>query len=293
MNAAFLVALGLAAAAAAAALWAWPALRARRRRLQAPLTWNNLGLWPAGTHDDACRAMLRRAASLAGLPTARAVSVLDVGCGAGASCAELRRWGAPRGTVVGVDAAAQDPASGVLRASATRLPARLRGSADVVVALDCAYHFAPSRAAFFREARRALRGGEGAVLVLADLVLRRAPPSLAGRALLRAAAAVCGVPYANAAMDEAAYRAALEGAGFDGAGAVFERATDEVLGGFARHVRASGGSTKYRVTAALAERLQGTLDFCFVRARPKRREERAGGDDRMVHGAGGRARGHK
>jgi len=115
-------------------------------------TWCNLGLWeqPGCTFRSACEAlalMLAHASSLASTD-----AVLDIGIGFGDQTA---LWVDTFGvkSVVAVEPSATAAAAArarlsqfdcvaVIEASATGLPASVHGASfDVVLCLDCAYHF--------------------------------------------------------------------------------------------------------------------------------------------------------
>lgn len=300
-------------AADVAAMWRSP-LDAVERPLNATrrTRWRNLGLWPpdgSGGYAAACSAMAERVGDMAGVG-ASTRAVLDVGCGAGES---LRIWSA-RGAalVVGVDAAPPVDCSSAVEccdAAGVGALAAARGERfDAVVCVDAAYHFAPSRAAFFAAASSALSEGSpagcpaglllpsllkppiphpvGGRIGLADVLgssvdaggdVRRASRGLARRAI----AALMRVPAANLC-DAAQYEAMLASAGF--VDVTVEPATERVVGGFARfaarHARSSfdsppdrpgwSWSSVARAGAALSAAFRhGQLEYVFVSARKR------------------------
>jgi erythromycin 3''-O-methyltransferase len=95
---------------------------------------------------------------------------------------------------------------------------------DCVLALDCAYHFAP-RSAFFAHAMRTLQ--PGGVLALTDIVVEEG----AAVQKLQRAARLCGIPAENL-LTQQAYEKALLDMGF--CNVQFENLDDAVLRGFRR-----------------------------------------------------------
>jgi SAM-dependent methyltransferase len=118
-----------------------------------------------------------------------------------------------------------------------------------VLAVDCAYHFAPSRASFLQQSFAALE--PGGCLALVD-ILPRFPTNIASlpggaeaqqlalpflwRLGLRAVSSACGIPTANL-HSLPAYRAALVAAGFPEANIEVQDISDHMAGGFARFVQ--------------------------------------------------------
>ena len=131
-----------------------------------------------------------------------------------------------------------------------------RAKADAVIALDCAYHIAPSRRVFLRQAASVLR--PGGRLGLSDLVVARPDLSLRQRALLGGMARLSRIPSANL-LTAKDYRMQVGRAGFEIER--FDDLTHAVFTPFgewleryraALHpaVRRGIGWTKYRATAA-------------------------------------------
>lgn len=205
-------------------------------------TWGNLGLWRDGEDDDyagACRALACAVADAAGLRAGDAV--LDLACGAGD---ELQLWldtyGAAQVHGVELDPLLAQAArqrlgtrATVQQGSALAPAAAIDAAFDRVLCVDAAYHLRP-RAAFLQAAWRALK--PGGTLAYTDLCLQPAAGSR-GALVLRAAARLCGLA-ADELQGAAAQRARLEALGF--AGVQVRPLDDEVLGGFARFVRAQG-----------------------------------------------------
>ena len=194
-------------------------------------TWGNLGLWThAKNYPAACEALAVRLAEQAALAAGH--SVLDIGFGYGDQLLVWKqRFGVGRIAGIEIDVAGVSAARSKLAAftdvtlrlgSGSRVPASARF--DRVLALDCAYHFAP-RAAFFVQAHRALH--ENGLLGLTDIVLADGVnPSRYARL-----AKVCGIPPENL-LTQQRYEQALFDAGFSHVR--FETLDAQVLSGFSR-----------------------------------------------------------
>ncbi|MGH8934951.1 MAG: methyltransferase domain-containing protein [Acidimicrobiia bacterium] len=142
--------------------------------------WLNLGLWEGpGDPDEAPRAVRRLVETLsARLPEGGVI--VDVGNGLGVQDPVIARVARPRLLVAlnitesqlraGRGPLAEARARPVV-GDAVRLPLADR-SADGVISVEAAFHFA-SREAFFREVRRVLR--PGGVLSMSDVTAERAP----------------------------------------------------------------------------------------------------------------------
>ncbi|KAL1504011.1 hypothetical protein AB1Y20_010426 [Prymnesium parvum] len=184
-------------------------------------TWCNLGLWPRETFAEACRELALQLGRAVGLHASDVV--LDVGVGYGDQCA---LWASEFGVdrVIAVELSAPLAAAAAARlqhlersevhtASATELPPPVVAAAsgcDVVLCLDCAYHF-DTRRHFVRHAAELLRRGGrfGAVDML---------PCDVGWGwrwvAQRVVAAACNIPRANLCGVEE-YRETLHRAGLE------------------------------------------------------------------------------
>jgi SAM-dependent methyltransferase len=223
-------------------------------------TWGNLGLWTdaAQAYPAACEALALLLAQRAQLTSG--CGVLDVGFGYGD---QLQLWKQhfDVGHITGIEA----DAAGIIEARR-----KLRGFNDVslhlsteylnlpsahfdrVLALDCAYHFAP-RSAFFAEAWRSLR--PAGRLALTDLVVA----DNTGTASLKSVAALCQIPPENL-LTQRAYEQSLTDLGF--CNVRFELLDQKVLLGFGRfawrllrrssRAMLSAGGLKILLTAAIA-----------------------------------------
>lgn len=175
-------------------------------------TWCNLGLWPQPTFSEACRALARRLGTAAGLGPCDVV--LDCGVGYGDQCElwvsefGVQRVIALELSVEQVEAArlrlceqqqrsqSLSPTIEIHAGSATAAPAEVVTAAfgcDVVLCLDCAYHF-DTREKFFLTAVQMLRNGGR--LGMVDML-----PSEVGwgwrRLAQYAVAFVCNIPRSN------------------------------------------------------------------------------------------------
>ena len=235
-------------------------------------TWGNLGLWKtAQNYPSACEAL----AALLG-ESARLVpgcSLVDVGFGYGDQLLVWkRRFGVGRIAGIEVDAAALVEArrktAGFGDVALSLDESAWGARYDRVLALDCAYHFAP-RSRFLARAFQALN--PGGVLALTDLVL----PGREGGWIRSRLARACGIPPENLLVREA-YAAGLEALGFSDV--AIEYLDEEVLGGFSRfalrHLRQHGtrmpssGWVKILASAAAGSWLRRRrLHYAVVTAR--------------------------
>ncbi len=223
-------------------------------------TWGNLGLWTDAvqSYPAACEALAVRLGERAALQPG--CSVLDVGFGYGDQLLVWKqRFGVGHITGLEVDAKGVAEARRKLAVckdvalsvgDASQLPPAPRF--DRVLALDCAYHFAP-RSGFFAQAFLALQ--PGGRLALTDLLLADSASAAQHARLAR----VCGIPPENL-LTQHAYAQALEALGF--CNVRFDTLDDAVLQGFTRFalrlLRQSGvaglsaGGLKIAATAAIA-----------------------------------------
>lgn len=222
-------------------------------------TWGNLGLWTDAAQDypAACQALAVRLAERAQLSPG--CSVLDVGFGYGDQLLVWKQRGVGRITGVETDAASIAEARRKI-AAFTDVTLKLGDGSlapseeryDRVLALDCAYHFAP-RSAFFSHAFRSLH--PGGKLTLTDMVLGD-NTSAAQHARL---AKTCGIPPENL-LTQQDYGRTLVALGFSNVR--FENLDKEVLTGFSRFAMRllrlrgmaalSAGGLKILATAAIA-----------------------------------------
>ncbi|MBC7918661.1 MAG: methyltransferase domain-containing protein [Rhodoferax sp.] len=221
-------------------------------------TWGNLGLWTeAQDYPAACEALAVKLADSAQLQPG--CSVLDVGFGYGDQLLLWKkRFGIGRITGMETDAAGVAEARLKLTAftdvslhhsNGDLLPTEERY--DRVLALDCAYHFAP-RSAFFAHAFQTLH--PGGLLALTDIVVADGVSSAQHAGLAK----VCGIPRENL-LTQTAYRQALIDLGFSHV--TFETLDEEVLSGFSRFAMCllrrrtfaalSAGGLKVLATAAI------------------------------------------
>lgn len=194
----------------------------------APMSaWGNLGYWDgARSYPQACQALADQLAQ--GLRLSHQDRVLDVGFGCGDQILHWRRaYGVQ--DIDGLNLSASQTALArqrLAQGAEAPLAARLRqGSVaqllpwarrtglsrpDVILALDCAYHF-PSRRQFLADAAALM--GPGGRLGVSDLVLARhpLPPWKAGP--LRVATRLSRIPWHNLC-DAEDYRRQWGQAGF-------------------------------------------------------------------------------
>lgn len=190
-------------------------------------TWGNLGDWhTAATYPAACAALASRLGRAAGLTAVDRVFDAGFGCGdqlqmwwddfgvrelAGAnlSVAQTARARARMASrLASIDA---DAGRALVQGDAVRvLAAQTKASRDVVMALDCAYHF-HTRQQFFAAAARAVP--VGGRLALADIVVGDGARSMVRRARLGVVAQVSRMPAANL-VTTARYRQQLADAGW-------------------------------------------------------------------------------
>ncbi|CEQ41112.1 SPOSA6832_02787 [Sporobolomyces salmonicolor] len=227
-----------------------------------PTRWFNMGWWKQGrteTFPDAAAELCRRVAVAAKLrPGER---ICEVGYGFGDSTLLLAREFSPSSYVGFTSLPSQHAVAGkspahltlchhsppfppARRAAEAQLdPTRFRlrhgdaakdlrtlpsGSADAVIAVDCAYHFRP-RSAFLSSAHRLLaRSGR---LALTDLALPSKPLPLVDRLLLALVCLAAGLPLGNLRTADS-YRAELSALGYEPESIEMTDISDEVWPGF-------------------------------------------------------------
>lgn len=234
-------------------------------------TWGNLGLWTdARNYPSACEALAIKLAQTAQLQPG--CSVLDVGFGYGDQLLLWKqRFGVGAITGIEIDAAGVAAARRKLTGHAdvslhhgTNFTPSAPARYDRVLALDCAYHFAP-RSAFLQVARTSLQ--PGGRIALTDIVLADGARAAVTAPLAR----LCGIPAANL-LTLSAYRQALSGLGFSHI--TVELLDEDVLTGFAKfaarllrqraRAAVSAGGLRVLATAAMALGLQRSRQVHYV-----------------------------
>jgi len=141
-----------------------------------------------------------------------------------------------------------------------------------VLALDCAYHFTPSRSAFFQQSFDALEPGgclalcdilpcfPAAVACLPSVSAQHRALSLPWRLGLRALSSACAIPLSNL-HSLPVYRSSLEAAGFKDV--AFEDITEHMFAGFARFVSDSSARSRQSDGAPITRRMQATAWLRF------------------------------
>lgn len=188
-------------------------------------------------HQDALDRQLAPAgeAGIRALAPARGERLLDLGCGAGATTAELARAVGPEGQVTAVDispdllavARARSGCQGVafIEGDAARLPLPEAAFDALFSRFGCMFFSEP--VAGYANLRKALRPGGRAVLVAWRAMALNpwaAVPAAVGTELLGPGeAAPPGTPGPFAWAEPEVFRAILEGAGFTGIDAREER----------------------------------------------------------------------
>eukprot|EP00658_Telonema_sp_P-2_P041263 TRINITY_DN29501_c0_g1_i1.p1 TRINITY_DN29501_c0_g1~~TRINITY_DN29501_c0_g1_i1.p1 ORF type:complete len:329 (+),score=67.56 TRINITY_DN29501_c0_g1_i1:136-1122(+) len=197
------------------------------RAIVSPSGWMCIGYWnhPSDSYPAASEQLALKMIRASGADLMAPLRVLDVGCGCGNSSLLFART-FPSISVVGInispeqigqaersrDALPQELARRVqfLVADATDLSGLAAGSFDVVVALECAFHF-ESRAKFFEQAASVLK--PGGALACADIVARSCFPLRPSPRWMQNL--MLGVPDCNTDNMET-YSSRLKAAGFRG-----------------------------------------------------------------------------
>ncbi|GAA5982577.1 hypothetical protein JCM10908_006704 [Rhodotorula pacifica] len=220
--------------------------------LQVPRTrWFNMGFWTAtGTDPNdfatAAEELCRRVATAARLQPGE--RICEVGYGSGDSTLLLASEFRPKSYIGFTSLAAQQrlaarrAAEARLSASevvlrhgdaARELPTLPAESQDVVLAVDCAYHFR-LRDDFLSAANRALV--PSGRIALTDLLLPSEPLGLTDYLLLRILFYFANTPWQNF-LSPARYRTHLVNAGFDPDSIEMHDISDDVWPGFCRFMR--------------------------------------------------------
>ncbi|POY74952.1 hypothetical protein BMF94_1928 [Rhodotorula taiwanensis] len=212
--------------------------------------WFNMGYWTAGTAADdfpsAAAELCRRVAQAARLKAHE--RVCEVGYGSGDSALLFAREFEPRSYVGYTSLAGQHQLAArraveaklategfeLRRGDAARDLATLpAGSQDVVLAVDCAYHF-NTRASFLDGAHHAL--APLGRIALTDLLIPVSDLSFVDHFLLRALFHLAKAPWQNF-LTTSAYRDHLVQAGFDRDSIEMQDISDDVWPGFCRFMR--------------------------------------------------------
>ncbi|GAA5896096.1 hypothetical protein JCM5296_006244 [Sporobolomyces johnsonii] len=209
-----------------------------------PQRWFNMGYWKQGgteSFPDAAAELCRRVAVAAKLQPGE--RLCEVGYGSGDSTLLVAQEFSPSSYVGFTSLPSQHAVAARRVADAQLDPKRFRvrhgdaakdlrtlptGSADVVIAVDCAYHFNP-RSAFLSSAHRLL--APAGRLALTDLVLPSKPLSLVDTLLLSLVCLAAGLPRGNL-RTAAAYRAELVSLGYDRDAIEMTDISDAVWPGF-------------------------------------------------------------
>jgi len=213
--------------------------------------WGNLGDWSEATnYPDACEALARRLGTAAGLgPHSR---VFDAGFGCGDQLlywlnhfqvaalsgvnlsASQTRVARARLQAAGYERWARELKQG----SAVELSAAASGNdVDMVLALDCAYHF-PCRERFFHNASTWV--GRAGTLAVVDVILGEAMQPLHRKLLLSAMGRAAHFPVKNR-VNEKTYRQQLASAGWEVA--QWQNLTDVVFQPFGQWLQRYRNST--------------------------------------------------
>lgn len=186
------------------------------------------GYWPdpaaaADTPEDyahAAEVLCRRVCDAA--PVADGMRVLDVGCGFGGTIASLNERFRDLDTVgVNIDARQLARAADLVTPTNGNRAAWVHGDAcdlpvtgpfDVVLAVECVFHF-PSRAKFLQEAARVLKPG-GRIVLSDFLPTAEGLPYLADERAAGHADTLRGYGKVDVRCDAAEYRRLAEAAGF-------------------------------------------------------------------------------
>ncbi|GAA5916251.1 class I SAM-dependent methyltransferase [Sporobolomyces salmoneus] len=222
-------------------------LNLKGRRVDATL-WFNMGWWDSHGEEEfseAASLLCRKVALAARLEANK--RICEVGYGSGDSTLLLAKESSPKSYIGFTSLASQhDLASRRLKESdfdsskfelrqgdaATALHSLPPSSVDVVLAVDCAYHFSPRQSFLTSAASTLTNDGR---LALTDLLLPSTPLTSFDSLALRIICLLADLPFENL-LTPKNYRASLVKAGFDESTIEMQDISDQVWPGFLRFI---------------------------------------------------------